>query len=258
MASLTSQAINASYNGLLKSLSNGPLTSFQTITDGDGNQTPLALGTTQFALSNGATQGDIVADTLTLADTTLANAQQFTSSGIQFAGGVDFSFATVTGLPGGGGGITAVSHMPATAMAIPQTSTDEIVYSLLVPANTFAAGDIVVVRAIANIAAGQPYFSMWIHTSPALFSGFPIAVGTTTNPAIAFEKTLYVASSTTSTKWWDENFANEAYAAGSGIAQFAFNDQPINWTVDQYLMLQGYADPGVIGNWHGVTMSKIN
>lgn len=97
MASLSGQSINTTYEGLLKTNDNGVLpTGFTNVpvTDGAGNATGLRLGQDYIGIEpvNGH-----------LYDVGAENGFTFGASGLAAQGSWDFSGASVTGLPAGGG-----------------------------------------------------------------------------------------------------------------------------------------------------------
>ena len=97
MAALTGNSINTSYQGLLKTDGNGSIPTVATpITDGTGVKSGLEIGN-----NSGAYQ------TIVKSDDLYTNGFSVDGTGTNFGGAVDFSAATVTGLPAGGGGLVA-------------------------------------------------------------------------------------------------------------------------------------------------------
>lgn len=92
MASLTGNQINNSYQGLLKTDDNAILGSLKSVTDGVGNKSGIQVA--QNAPGN--------YQTILTSDDVYTNGFSVDSTGTTFGGAVDFSSATVTGLPGGG------------------------------------------------------------------------------------------------------------------------------------------------------------
>ena len=112
MAALTGNSVGSSYLGLIKTTDNAALDlADRAITDGAGNVTPLNLST-QAVKVEGAGKAFEINDAnfqVNTDNTVIASAdgvsQGFavTGTATTFGGNVDFSGATVTGLPSGGG-----------------------------------------------------------------------------------------------------------------------------------------------------------
>ena len=230
MSALTGNAISDSYNGLLKSTDNAAIGATEkNITDGDGNASTLSLGT----------------------------------ASASFTGTLDLSGASVTGLPSGG--VTAVSNTTVQTHSGPDSS-DTIYYELTIPANTFAAGDIVRFSALAKgdfTGGGWIYDSAWINSTPGTFPGqFPLGGHASTNQmSITWNKTLYIHTSDgtgAGTSFFHDGAPVEQQ--DNGFAQFM--DQfaaGINWTVDQYFSFSAFVDnAGSSINLAGVAVTKIN
>ena len=105
MATLTGNAINTSYQGLIKTIDNAVLgiNSTKVITDGEGNLTPLALAQSSLLIGSqtAATTVELFSSNLTLADQTATNGFILNSTNLAFAGAIDFTGSTVSGLPAG-------------------------------------------------------------------------------------------------------------------------------------------------------------
>ena len=119
MATLTGNAINTSYQGLLKTADNAVLgaTGNKIITDGEGNEAPLGISQSSIALGSQteATTVELFSSNMTVADQGATNGFTVSGTNVGFAGAVDFSGATVTGLPSGGGDTLAAirAQLPA-------------------------------------------------------------------------------------------------------------------------------------------------
>lgn len=108
MSTLQGTKIKDTYPGLLKATDNLPLstTGLRTISDGNGNNTPLQLSQQEVHISAMGVNGEIQlqsAGNVTLLSGDASNGLQINNTNSLFAGDVDFSLATVTGLPSGGG-----------------------------------------------------------------------------------------------------------------------------------------------------------
>lgn len=209
MASLTGQLIKDSYLGLIKTDDNAGLTgTVKTLTDGDGNALPMSAST----------------------------------SGIDFSGAIDFSAATVTGLPGGGGFVGVTDTTVVTETTI---STDLIFHSVLIPANTFTAGDVVSFKALLGIDASNGnfiYWSAWVGTNPTAVNSDYVFGGGALNNGIpnsaAFTKYLYIHTADGSgagTSWSSDTSAVENTLADGSSQYFDSAVRAVNWTVDQYI-----------------------
>ena len=231
MATLTNNAIQSSYLGLLKTTDNAAVGATEKqITDGAGNNVPMTMGTT----------------------------------GVSFTGDADFSAATVTGLPSGG--ITAfktsyVSETQATS------SCDTVRASVLIPANTFAAGDVLMLRSMQQIVntTRWTYATIWISTNGTIGAaqgGNGLAqVQTPSNGKAFFEKTLFIQTSDgtgNGTSVWAPTESTETWVSnntgGDPIATEA-----IDWTSDQYLTVSVCIDnAGATWTNFGACLTKIN
>lgn len=123
MASLTGNSINTTYQGLLKTEGNGTVgTSSTPITDGDGNKVGIELA------SNAGAYNVILKS-----DDTYTNGLAVDPTGVLFGGSVDFQTssvdftnATVIGLPGGAAGLVdgaGVDSMISDLTSVPATAT---------------------------------------------------------------------------------------------------------------------------------------
>ncbi len=97
MADLQNAQIDQSYPSLIKTFDNGPIDgTFKFLSDGAGNKLPIEV-------SNADVR--ILSNQIQLTDVAQVNGFAITSTDTAFGGAVDFSSATVTGLPGGAAGL---------------------------------------------------------------------------------------------------------------------------------------------------------
>ena len=232
MASLTGNAIQNSYQGLIKISDNGTVdpTTLQQLTDGTGGSLPIQVSQVQ----------------------------------TKFQTSVDFTGATVTGLPSGG--VTAfstgrVSETQATS------SCDTVRASVLIPANTFAAGDILMIRSMQELSGqtGFTYSTIWITTNGTIGAsqgGVNIAqVQTADNGKSFYEKTLFINTADgtgNGTNYWPSSENNESYTAGV-ISGDPVATGAIDWTVNQYLAVSVCIDnSGATWTNFGAVITKLN
>jgi hypothetical protein len=140
--------------------------------------------------------------------------------------------------------------------------TDDFPISLAIPANTFAPGDIIRIKSLAQqTGAGSSYVNINVHTVQDANGGSPIATVNGASPAKAlnFEKTIKVDTST-STVWFDANQAHDGYTSGNGGGQSSieFNDVSVDWTVDQYLNVVTYVPTGNTMKVYYLSAEKVN
>lgn len=97
MADLQNAQIDQSYPSLIKTFDNGPIdATFKFLSDGAGNKLPIEV-------SNADVR--ILSNQIQLTDVAQVNGFAITSVDTAFGGAVDFSSATVTGLPGSAAGL---------------------------------------------------------------------------------------------------------------------------------------------------------
>jgi hypothetical protein len=229
MAQLTGNPIKDSYLGLLKTTDNAAVGATEKqMTDGAGNNVPMTIGT----------------------------------AGVSFTGGADFTAATVTGISAGGAAFSTskVSETQATS------SCDTIRASVLIPANTFGAGDILEVRSLQSISdsTGWVYPELWISTVGTVGSG-PSGVNvaqahTSSNGKTYYQKTIFVNadSGTGNIEHWPLE-ANESYSASTVTGGDPITVQTVDWTVDQYLAVKVCIDnSGATWTNYGAVIRKIN
>ena len=226
MATLTGNAIQSSYLGLLKTDDNAAIGATEKqLTDGAGNNVPMTVGT----------------------------------AGVSFTGAADFTSATVTGISGGAPAFSTskVSETQATS------SCDTIRASVLIPANTFGAGDILEVRSMESISGttGWTYPELWISTVGTVGSapsGVNVAQAhTSSDGKTYYQKTLYVQGATTD--HWPTGEANDSYSGSQATGGDPIASSSIDWTVDQYLAVKVCIDnSGATWTNYGAVIRKIN
>ena len=178
--------------------------------------------------------------------------------------GTDYDYGWAAA--GGGGGVTAfktayVSETQATS------SCDTVRSTVLIPANTFAAGDILMMRSMQETAnqTGYTYSTIWITTngsigdaqggenlsqiqSPADGKGF-------------YEKTLFIQTSDGTglgTSCWAAADSVET-AATNVVGGDAIMDLAIDWTINQYMTVSVCIDnSGATWTNYGAILTKLN
>lgn len=233
MAQLTGNPIQSSYLGLIKTTDNAAVgVTPKVLTDGAGNALPMEIGTASVLFPTGT---------------------------------VDFTGSTVVGLPSSGG-VTAfttsyVSETQATS------SCDTVRRSVLIPANTFAAGDVLMLRSMQQISdtTGWTYSTIWISTNGTIGApqgGIGLAqVQTPGNGKAFFEKTLFIQTADgtgNGTSVWAPTESVETWGNGTQGGD-AIVGEAINWTVDQYMTVTVCIDnAGATWTNFGACLTKIN
>ena len=164
MANLTGQPINTSYAGLIKTTDNAGIDgTFKQLTDGLGTNIPIEVSNADLR---------ILSNQIQLTDVAQVNGFSITDLTMAFGGAIDFSAATVTGLPGGGGAAGLVAGTGLNSMK----SAD----SLLDPATTtpaVASGQDAIALGDGSTASGTRGISIGKDSdATGLFS---LALGTT-------------------------------------------------------------------------------
>jgi hypothetical protein len=233
MAQLTGNPIQSSYLGLIKTNDNAAITGTpKALSDGNGNAINMELGTGVVKFPSGT---------------------------------VDFTGSTVQGLPSGGG-VTAfktdyVSETQATS------SCDTVRSTVLIPANTFAAGDVVMMRSMQTTAnqTGFTYSTIWITTNGTIGDaqgGENLAqIQSNADGKGFYEKTLFIQTSD------GTGLGTSCYAAADSCESTASGvqggdpimDLAIDWTINQYLTVTVCIDnSGATWTNYGAILTKLN
>ena len=128
-----------------------------------------------------------------------------------------------------------VSKDIADSAALTGTTAITLMKSVLIPANTYATGDVVKIlsRAIRNTTTGTASNYFYINTTNSLTGA--TLVGTQTAAVIYYaqERVLYIKSATNS-----ETINSSNSVSGSEIAVFGFASSNLNidWSVNQYII----------------------
>jgi hypothetical protein len=233
MAQLTGNPIQSSYLGLIKTNDNAAITGTpKALSDGNGNAINMEIGTGAIKFPSGT---------------------------------VDFTGSTVSGLPSSGG-VTAfktayVSETQATS------SCDTVRSTVLIPANTFAAGDVLMMRSMQETAnqTGYTYSTIWITTNGSIGDaqgGENLSqIQTPSDGKGFYEKTLFIQTSDGTglgTSCWAA--ANSTETAQSGVVGGdAIMDLAIDWTINQYLTVSVCIDnSGATWTNYGAILTKLN
>lgn len=247
MADLQNLQISATYDGLIKTNDEQPVTAtLKTLQDGSGNDLPLQLSTTTVNFT----------DTVTGIDG-LAPAGGTSGQVLTKDTATDYDYSWVTP-SGGGGGLTAFS-IPYTLLSGP-SSGDAIGAYIRIPANSFANGDLLNINGtvIKNNPTGWQYLQVRISPNiTGVFDGVQIGTdqspnGGTTLP-VYINKTLAISTNNSRTYGQDENTLYDT-AGRQNIV-----DGDINWAVDQYLTFVYYIDDAAATcRVENITIAKIN
>jgi hypothetical protein len=113
-----------------------------------------------------------------------------------------------------------------------------LVYSQLIPANTFAAGDIITISwrgQKTNFNAGNNQY-FYINTSSTVSGATLLGThGTSTNVRmVQIDRKLYIKNTTTNTEVYSPTSPVALYYTATSTA--AFSNIAVNWTIDQYLI----------------------
>ena len=113
-----------------------------------------------------------------------------------------------------------------------------LVYSQLIPANTFAAGDIITIswRGQKTNFNGTNNQYIYINTSSTVSGATLLGTHTTTAAIrmVQMDRKLYVKNTTTNTEVYSPTSPVALYYTATSTA--AFSNIAINWTIDQYLI----------------------
>jgi hypothetical protein len=256
MASLTGNPIQNSYSGLIKTENNNAFSGVvtQRLTDGEGNILPVTIGTDLI---------QITSDSITLVNA--ANeGMGITGTQTLFNGNVDFSLATVTGLPSSGG--TTAFNLPAFTIAAGAPAADTVYAVTTIPANTFTIGDVLEFRSMEQRAdLNNIIYESYLFSDTAQTVGQTTVAGTNVQQAglqdslngkLYYQKTLYIGA--TGTAVWNYGRPNESFESGT-VGGDPIEIQAIDWTVDQYFYFQAWNDntTGTIQNY-GTVLRKLN
>jgi hypothetical protein len=142
-----------------------------------------------------------------------------------------------------GGNIITIPHLYRTVNVvdsgvISSTTALTLVYSQLIPANTFAAGDIVRIswRGQKTNFNGTNNQYIYINTSSTVSGATLLGTHTTTAAIrmVQMDRKLYVKNTTTNTEVYSPTSPVALYYTATSTA--AFSNIAINWTIDQYLI----------------------
>ena len=130
--------------------------------------------------------------------------------------------------------------------ALTGTTAITLMKSILIPANTYATGDVVKIlnRAIRDTVTGTASNYLYINTTNSLTGATLIGTQTATGFRFyAIERSLYIKSATNS-----ETILSNFTASGSEPGVFATNQSNlnINWAVNQYII--GAFQNAAVGN----------
>ncbi len=185
------------------------------------------------------------------------------------AGGTDrrLNITASGGLQVDGNAVGGGAQFELPAFTVPANATSDICYAVVtIPANTFAAGDILELRSLEKRDSlnNTVYESYWF-SEQSQTVGTAVQAGTSyqqagiqsaDNGSTYYQKTLWIDA--TNTTVFPYGTANETSA---GVVQGGdpVESQPVDWTVTQYFYYQGYSDAtvGTVENF-GTLLRKIN
>lgn len=115
------------------------------------------------------------------------------------------------------------------------TTAITLMKSVLIPANTFATGDVVKIlsRAIRNTATGSANNLFYLNTTNTLTGATLLATQTSTSIFFGMERSIYIKSATNS-----ETIIPTNSSSGSevGVSVLGVSNLNINWAVNQYII----------------------
>jgi hypothetical protein len=118
--------------------------------------------------------------------------------------------------------------------ALTGTTAITLMKSILIPANTYATGDVVKIlnRAIRNTASGTAINYFYINTTNSLTGATLVGTQSTAASYYAMEKSIYIKSTTIS------ETINTVSSSGSeaGVGTNGISNLNIDWTVNQYII----------------------
>ena len=119
--------------------------------------------------------------------------------------------------------------------ALTGTTAITLMKSVLIPANTFATGDVVKIlsRAIRNTATGSANNLFYLNTTNTLTGATLLGTQTSTSIFFGMERSIYIKSATNS-----ETIIPTNSSSGSevGVSVLGVSNLNINWGVNQYII----------------------
>lgn len=266
MASLQNEQIDQSYQGLIKTANNQGGAPFppQPLQYGNGADTPISIGDGSgiglgdiVTIASGTRNVDLNSNNLALNGLTFVDAQGGAAAivngtytfGFGFPGApatnVDFTNATVTGLPSSGGGTNFVGNNWSLST---QASQDIVYETLTIPGGTYGVGDVINVQEIEyrDGLNNWGYSSLWLSDQaqtvgqPPVTSVNNFSLGQLQSPSaryrIIYDKTLFITSAGTFVMPVQQSDQN----SGSGGDPVEIYN--INWANDQHFFFQLWND----------------
>ena len=130
--------------------------------------------------------------------------------------------------------IQIVSKDITDSTALTGTTAITLMKSVLIPANTYATGDVVKIlnRAIRNTASGTAVNYFYINTTNTLTGATLVGTQSTAASYYAMEKSIYIKSTTIS------ETINTVSSSSSeiGVGTNGISNLNIDWTVNQYII----------------------
>jgi len=119
--------------------------------------------------------------------------------------------------------------------ALTGTTAITLMKSILIPANTYATGDVVKIlnRAVRNTATGTANNYYYINTTNSLTGATLIGGQSSASIFFAMERSLYIKSATNSETLLAASSSSGSEAITSALGASNLN---INWTVNQYVI----------------------
>ena len=129
--------------------------------------------------------------------------------------------------------------------ALTGTTAITLMKSILIPANTFATGDVVKIlnRAVRSTATGNANNLFYLNTTNTLTGATLLATQTSASIFFGLERSIYIKSATNS-----ETIVPTTSSSGSevGVSALGVSNLNINWTVNQYII--GAFQNAAVGN----------
>jgi hypothetical protein len=126
------------------------------------------------------------------------------------------------------------------------STSNTLINSLLIPANTFSSGDIVTIETCVTKSAANNLFSFYFYVNTSALLGGATLVATNTSVASNIRAAQLYRRLTIDVASGSGNgtiVLNTSFAArddmGSGNYTTGFSTLTTNWTVDQYIIVSG-------------------
>jgi hypothetical protein len=128
----------------------------------------------------------------------------------------------------------------ADSATITGTTANTLIYSQLIPANTFAAGDVIRLsyRALKTgvVSTSSVYFYINTTNTVTLATALGQYFGAATTRMIQVDRKLYIKNTRENTEMFNTGLSNTTYPEYIVSANNVFTNIAIDWTVNQYII----------------------